>query len=88
MLQRKQTYRRILLQETEDDESENDVPAETQNEDPDELQNVTDKDDDHGQNKNSDIYGCENILNDDHQLKPPKWIIARFIWYGHCTRNR
>ena len=65
LLRRKQTYRRILPQETEDDESENDVPAETQNEDPNELQNVTDEDDDHGQNNNSDIYGCENISNDD-----------------------
>ena len=62
---KKQTYRRILPQETEGDESENDDPAKTQNEDPHELQNVTDEDDDHGQNNNSDIYGCENISNDD-----------------------
>ena len=84
---KKQTYRRILPQETEGDESENDDPAKTQNEDPHELQNVTDEDDDHGQNNNSDIYGCENISNDD-QNNLSTWIIARFIWYGHLTRSR
>ena len=68
LLRRKQTYRRILPQETEDDESKNDDPAKTQNEDPHELQNVTDEDDDHGQNNNSDIYGCENISNDDQNI--------------------
>ena len=26
---------------------------------------MTDEDDDHGQNNNSDIYGCKNISNDD-----------------------
>ena len=25
---------------------------------------MTDEDDDHGQNNNSDIYGCKNISND------------------------
>ena len=65
LLRRKQTNRRILLQEAEDDELENDDPGETQIEDSDELQNVTDEDDNHGQNNNSHIYGCENISNGD-----------------------
>ena len=29
---------------------------------------MTDEDDDHGQNNNSDIYGCENISNDDQNI--------------------